>query len=107
LARERAHDKRILLSTIKDIGEQLEIIVFERQYLFRSEYRRYFPGPWDDIHARLGRASREIEAIEADDPRWEYLEGAGLSEVPTELCRPGNLEPLIFGGIGDVELFRS
>lgn len=78
LAAERARDKRTLIAIIQDIGDQLRIIVFDRKKLFRSEYRRYFPGPWEDVQGRLNRASHELEAMQPDDLPWEYIEGAGL-----------------------------
>jgi hypothetical protein len=75
LATEREHDKKILIGIVKDIGDQLKIIVFQRRDLFRSEFRRYFPGPWDEIEQRLARAT---VALNRDDFNWEYVEGAGL-----------------------------
>lgn len=75
LSREREDDKRILITIVDDITIQLKIIVFERQGLFRTEFRRYFPGPWSDVEKRLGRAKA---ALERDDFNWEYVEGAGL-----------------------------
>jgi hypothetical protein len=75
LAREREHDKEILIAIVKDIGEQLEIIVFKRKDLFRKEFRHLFPGPWDDVKERIAKA---IHALEHDNFNWEYVEGAGL-----------------------------
>jgi hypothetical protein len=53
----------------------LRVIVFRRRDLFRSEFREYFPGPWNDIEGRLSRAE---SALEQPDLNWEYLEGVGL-----------------------------
>jgi hypothetical protein len=75
LAAEREHDKRILITIVTDIGSQLKIIVFERQQLFRTEYRAYFPGPWRDVEARLSRA---VNDLEHDNFNWDYVERAGL-----------------------------
>jgi hypothetical protein len=72
---EREHDKRILIGIVTDIGDQLRIIVFERQDLFRTEFRPFFPGPWRDVEARLSRA---VHDLEHDNFNWDYVEGAGL-----------------------------
>ena|ERR1700687_4967753 len=75
LAAEREHDKRILITIVTDIGNQLKTIVFERPQLFRTEFRLYFPGPWRDVEARLSQA---VTDLERDNFKWEYVEGAGL-----------------------------
>lgn len=74
---EREKDRRILISVIVDIRDQLRFIVFERRDLFRTEYRQYFPGPWNDVEGRLNRAANTLEA-QQPDLHWEYLEGVGL-----------------------------
>ena len=84
LTPEQVHDKRILISIVIDIREQLRIIVFQRQDLFRAEFRPYFPGPWHDVEARLGRA---VNALETDDFNWEYVEGEGLVRDSLEFKR--------------------
>src|SRR2546427_6573139 len=72
---EQEHDKRILITILTDIGNQLRIIVFERRDLFRKEFQPYFPGPWPDVEQRLARATNSLEN---NDFNWEYLEGVGL-----------------------------
>ncbi|MGA7630364.1 MAG: hypothetical protein WCB11_06335 [Terriglobales bacterium] len=71
----RQQDKGILISIVDDIGPQLKLIVFEKKHIFRSEYQKYFPGPWRDVEERLSRART---ALEKDDFNWDYVEGAGL-----------------------------
>jgi hypothetical protein len=75
LAAQREHDKRVLITIVTDIGNQLRIIVFEQKELFRTEFRPYFPGPWEDVETRLPQAVTELEK---DNFYWEYVEGAGL-----------------------------
>jgi hypothetical protein len=72
---EREQDRRILVTIIVDIREQLRFIVFKRRDLFRKEFRQYFPGPWNEIQARLLRAEHALQQPYFD---WEYVEGAGL-----------------------------
>jgi hypothetical protein len=75
LAKQREHDKRILITIVIDIGEQLKLIVFQRPQLFRTEFRAYFPGPWREVEATLSRAVTDLEQNNFD---WKYIEGAGL-----------------------------
>ena len=81
---EQEHDKRILITILTDIGEQLRIIVFERRDLFRKEFQPYFPGPWRDVEQRIARATNSLEN---NDFNWEYLEGAGLVRDPLRFKR--------------------
>jgi hypothetical protein len=92
--RERKHDKGILIATLVTIREQMSIIVFHRQSLFRKEFQQYFPGPWRDVEERFNQA---IIALETDQFNWEYVEGAGLvrdslqfkSQMLTESIKQG------------------
>jgi hypothetical protein len=75
LSPQQVRDKAVLITIIVDIREQLKTIVFERKRLFRTEFRDYFPGPWEEVDGLLSRATN---ALERDDFNWEYVEGAGL-----------------------------
>lgn len=94
---QQEHDKRILISIVIDIREQLRIIVFERRELFRAEYRALFPGPWQDVEGRLAKA---VHNLENDDFDWEYVEGAGLVRDSLQFKRGMLTEAMNQGVVG-------
>src|ERR1051326_5784845 len=69
-------DKMILIECLELTENQLKIIVFKRQDLFRKEFLDYFPGPWDEVEQHFVAAKRRIDD---DEINWKYVEGAGLT----------------------------
>lgn len=74
LARDRSADFQFVANINYD-ADQNSLIVFQRQDLFRAEYRDFFPGPWEEVEARCIRAVHDLENNQLD---WKYVEEAGL-----------------------------
>jgi len=90
-------DKLVLVECLDLTEKQLRFIVFERKELFRKEFLRYFPGPWDEVEHRFKAARTQIKA---DDVDWVYLEGVGLTKTTAAWKRDLMREAAKHGVIG-------
>ena len=78
----REQDQRMLIECLVLIEGELEIIVFKRPELFRQEYLKYLPGPWQEVQRHFEGARQQIGSSNFD---WNYVAGVGL--VGNDLAR--------------------
>lgn len=71
----REQNQQMLIECLVLIESELRIIVFQRKELFRKEYLKYLPGPWDEVERHFEGARRQIES---NNFNWEYVAGVGL-----------------------------